>query len=81
MESESGQSKDRVVFDQYLENNVKIISLPREARIVLTLYSKSIVTEDKQRIVVTSELGKSKFLYSRLPNKCNPLNKSYVYKG
>ena len=61
MESESGQSKDRVVFDQYLENNVKIISLPREARIVLTLYSKSIVTEDKQRIVVTSELGKSKF--------------------
>ena len=47
---------DRVVFDQYLEteeSNVKIISLPREARIVLTLSSKSIVTEEKQRKVVT----------------------------
>ena len=60
LKEESGMGNDRVVFDQYLEteeSNVKIISLPREARIVLTLSSKSIVTEEKQRKVVTSELG------------------------
>ena len=58
---EYGMGKDRVVFDQYLaapeSKNVKIISLPREARIVLTLYSRSVITEDKQRKVVSSELG------------------------
>ena len=56
LKEESGMGNDRVVFDQYLEteeSNVKIISLPREARIVLTLSSKSIVTEEKQRKVVT----------------------------
>ena len=56
LKEESGMGNDRVVFDQYLEteeSNVKIISLPREARIVLTLSSKIIVTEEKQRKVVT----------------------------
>ena len=49
---------DRVLFDAWLESNsVLICSLPREARLVLTLYARDVVTEDKQKKIVHTELG------------------------
>ncbi len=49
---------DRVVFDSWLESKtVKICSLPREARLVLTLYGRQMVTTDKHTELVQSELG------------------------
>ena len=48
----------RVVFDQFLgTESVQICGLPREARLVLTLFARDVITEDKQRKLVTKELG------------------------
>ena len=47
-----------MIFDQYLESkNVQIISLPREARLVLSLYARKMITEDKKTKLITTELG------------------------
>ena len=49
---------DRVLFDAWLESNsVLICGLPREARLVLTLYARDVITEDKQKKIVHTELG------------------------
>ena len=49
---------DRIVFDSWLESKLtKIFVLPRESRIVLTLFSRHMVTEDKETKFVHTELG------------------------
>lgn len=49
---------ERIVFDFWLESKtINICSLPREARLVLTLYGREMVTIDKQTQLVQSELG------------------------
>ena len=47
-----------ILFDSWLESRmIKIISLPRESRLVLTLFGRKVVTEDKHQRLVTTELG------------------------
>ena len=49
---------ERIVFDSWLESkNVQICNLPREARLVLTLYGRETVIVDKQPKLVLTELG------------------------
>ena len=48
---------ERVIFDSWLESKSLICVLPREARLVLTLYSRDVITEDKQKKIVHTELG------------------------